>query len=293
MSSIGSAVVKLCLTLVNLLLLLLALSVFLLGVRMSQRPPETVMIKEWMNITSSMLIVIGFALLILTIVGLGGTLCKSNLLLHSYIYFLLITTAVLVTLFSCLFVFKQNLNASASEQFKEMMANFSDFSDPTASNVVQTVQSIGACCGDKSPDDWQHLNMTLAHTEKADLLKNGSELPASCCGHTPLLSLMVLNGSSVALCPSAQLLYLDGCFNEVQVMRYQNTATATFAVLVLSLVLIITCACCLQHDRKLQVEKIRNLQYAAHLHTCLMANDAAGSTNQAVYRRVSRRRRNE
>lgn len=263
--------VKFSLALVNILLLLLALAVFLLGVRMSQRPSDTVIIKEWMYTTSSLLIVFGIALIILTIVGLGGTLCNSNLLLHSYIYFLLISTAALVTTFACLMVFKGSIIKTASEQFKEMMANFSS-KDLAASTVVQTLQSFGACCGDTSPDDWKNLNMSDA-SEK-EWLEDGKELPASCCGHSPPLHSLT-NQSLLELCASSDLLYKDGCFNEVQVMRYRSTITTTFMALLFALMLITTCACCLQHDRKLQVEKIRNLQYAAHLHTCSKANDAA------------------
>lgn len=263
--------VKLSLTLVNLLLLLLALAVFLLGVRISQRPSETVIIKEWMYTTSSILIVFGIALFIMTIVGLGGTLCSSSMLLHSYIYFLLVSTSFFLSTFACLVVFQSAIVKSASDQFKEMMANFS-VTDEGASTVVQTLQSLGSCCGDASPDDWKSLNMSDA-SEK-EWLKDGKEVPASCCGHSlPLHSLT--NHSLVQLCSTSDLLYKDGCFSSVQVMRYQNSIIATFLALVLSLMLITTCACCLHHDRKLQVEKIRNLQYAAHLHTCSKANDAA------------------
>ena len=82
-----------------------------------------------------------------------------------------------------------------------------------------------------------------------------------------------------------EVIYFDGCFSEVQMDRVKRYAHTSFHVLILSTVLLLALACCLERNAQLGSAKRLNVNYFAHLKSCRapMHEPRGGSSGGIIF----------
>ena len=271
MTSFGGIIAKLVICFLNLFFILLSLTIALLGINIyTVRDHQLLFLDESFYRTLSIVfIVVGTTLFIISLIGFIAVLCESSFILNAYIYFLALCSAAMLAIFIGSLVYSDKAAKNSSDQFGQMMSNFSIQGHYKYEMViVQMWQSTAYCCGNKASTDWH--NFTLMGYNAIPLAKENL-LPISCCGKSISLDSLKFNSnvsSASEVCNATSIQYRDGCFSDVQVKRYKWLSNGFFLALFIIVLFLLVITCCLERDRQLQSSQIVNLQYASHLNTC-------------------------
>ncbi|OTF78702.1 hypothetical protein BLA29_001878 [Euroglyphus maynei] len=132
---------------------------------------------------------------------------------------------------------------------------------------IQNFQQIFHCCGADSSSDWS--NFTFGN------ISLGQErLPASCCSieqqqqRQDLSIKLFLKEDSYNTCVKDKLANNDGCFSSIQIVRYRLFGLMIMITIILMLASLLSLTCCLERDKRLQLARLVNMQYATHLSGC-------------------------
>lgn len=257
MTSCRGSTAKFLLCLINSVFFMLSFGCILLGTRMNtnKESNEQVVLElcTWRSL-AMFFIIFGAILCVITSFGFISAVCESPLLLNIYIYFITLCGISFVLLYIGVFYFSPIAVIELRAYYEKLMKRYFDSSD--AMFAIQKFQSAMFCCGMNSYKDW--LNSSFVNMSINGLL------PSSCCGESVKLD---LNETS-KMCDKQNVLYFDGCFSSPQIDRYRILIHLCLILLIISMMFILTLACCLERDQLLQTSRIVNLQYSAHLNSC-------------------------
>lgn len=219
---------KYILYLFNLLCLISAVGIISIAVVINQK------FYKWSNFISSelfstpqVLILIGFGVLLIAVIGLCGVLRDSGCLLTLFSILLTIVLIGELLLSAVIYHMRGDIEQYALNQMNHTMAMYNKTQEATTAwNVLQTDIE---CCGINGPQDWKQ---TI----------HNNELPSSCCYAIPV-------GGACTAADS----YKDGCFVTLKNNLQENSQIIIWTAIGFALVqlLAVFLACC----RKCSIHK--------------------------------------
>ncbi|KAF7488290.1 hypothetical protein SSS_10791 [Sarcoptes scabiei] len=267
MASCHGSLAKALLCTLNVIFLLIAIVIIMFGFKMQMHPSfsqqEDYLLFGLLStgFLPFSMIIFGFFIAIVSTLGFSGAVCESKFILNVYVYFVSVYSIILLLTAVAVFMFNFQMIVYFRNLFHKFQLLSRDERKSTPVFIIHNFQNFFDCCGLENPMDW--FNQNFGNKTLYE------ELPISCCNQMDIPNSLSMEEKDLfRTCPASKISKQDGCFSPKQISRYKILVQMFFTILILLLALSLSLACCIDRDRKLQIARTINMQFASHLSNC-------------------------